>query len=97
MKLDEWHESQTHKAYNSLDCPHYAWEKAAWDSAVDEAVDLISTFIESVEKSIPQHEDFIYELSPQYDEINIANHLKEKMAEALSNLKEKSDEFSPSI
>jgi len=38
MNFDEWHEMNTHSSYNSLDCPHYAWEKVAWDAAIEEAI-----------------------------------------------------------
>lgn len=36
MNFEEWHEEQTHKAYQSLDCPHYAWEKVAWSAAIEQ-------------------------------------------------------------
>lgn len=44
MTFEEWHESQTHKAYQSLDCPHYAWEKFAWNAALDEAVKVVEDY-----------------------------------------------------
>ena len=56
MNFDEWHESQTHKAYNSLDCPHYAWEKAAWEAAIDEAVKVAN---ESATEKV--NDNFIYD------------------------------------
>lgn len=56
------------------------------EKVVDVVFGVFDEFIESVESSMPQHEDFIYELSSQYEEINTTNHLKDEMQKAIKEV-----------
>lgn len=35
MTFEEWHEDQN-QPYESHTCPHYEWEKVAWDAAIEQ-------------------------------------------------------------
>ena len=51
MSFEEWHEKQN-QPYPSQQCPHYNWEKFAWNAALAAAVDAIDREVQQEHDNI---------------------------------------------
>lgn len=55
MTFEEWHEEQN-KPYDSHACPHYEWEKLAWNAAIKAATEKVRENYDELEPWITPEE-----------------------------------------